>query len=507
MRLAATRGIRAAAAAEVKAEQLLARWGQTLPIGETIAPWRRRAAVLREAAAMLTGDSDKGPHMAATGPRIAERSRLPAGKRWRGSLGPSLFMTAVEVGAPSRDARREREAVGREVRRVAAMVAAQRAANDLPPRVGLAEGLADPSEMTRVLLIQAAAELWALGTSAAARRDGSERLVALGALPAVALNPRDPLGRSIAEGVESRPGRAGFAALIQDHGSRLPPDLVSCAKSQPISRAHGFRGLTAAGRRSIRDATALLSDYPGCCGFGTITLPDEEAEAITRDQLARFQSVWMQFARRALIAAGLPPLVVLVAEFHPNRRTISGAPVLHWHYAYLGRTTAEADWCIDTGRWHRLIRWAWSAAFGRPRPHTYGCRVEKVRKDPGRYMSKYLSKARSDCTRFVGTEHERCIPRQWWGWSGELRDLVRAARIRPPSGFLRWCCRWRRELEELGECLAGDIRIGDEGPRVGVWFGWADAGAIDRAVARWLEDEMQRVDVAAARDMWEEEGP
>lgn len=434
-------------------------------------------------------------------------SRLPAGKRWRGSLGPSLFMTAVESIPPSNDSRREREAIGHHVRRCLRMTAEERARNDMPPRQSLSDGLADPDHVIRRALIDAACEDWSRGSSAATRRDAVSRLIDLGALPSVALRPSDPIGRVVAGSIRKAVGAHGFPALLQELPPGAVPDLVSRAKSPPASSAHGFRGLTAAGRRSIRDAAALLAEKPGCVGFGTITLTDREAESCTRDQLATFQTRWMEFAARALRAAGMSPLVVLVAEIHPNRRTMAGGPVLHWHYAYLGREDPWDDWAVPKERWHRVIRWAWSAAFGYPRPHTFGCRVEKCRKPPGRYLSKYLSKTRSDCERWRGTEWERCIPKQWWAWTGVLRGMVQSVRVRPPAAFLRWCYRWRHELALLGECSTGPICIGEDGPTVGQWFGWSSEEALDRAIEGWIGDELRTIDASDGGLDWREFGP
>lgn len=435
------------------------------------------------------------------------RCSRPGGKRWRGSLGPSLFMTAIESAPPSCDTRREREAAGRHIARVLRMTAEQRAQNDLPPPASVREGMEDPGTGMVRLMVEAAAEDLAQGPSELCRENAARRLVQLGAIPPVALRPTEPIGRAIAEAIRRPLGASGFAALLREFGSRLSPDLVSRAKSHVAPSAHGFRGLTASGRRCIRDACALLAEMPGQVGFGTITLPDADAETCTRDQLARFQSAWMQYAREGLRRVGLPPLVVMVAELHPKRRLLSGAPVLHWHYAYVGRADPQEAWRLGKADWHRFIRWAWSAAFGHPRPHTFGCKVEAARKDPGRYLSKYLSKTRSDCERFRGTENERCIPKQWWAWTGELRTLTLATRCRPPAAFLRWCVRWRNELQCLGECLTGPVQLGEGGPVVGAWFGWASTEALDRAIDGWIAAEFGRLDAAGLGIPWKEAPP
>ena len=270
--------------------------------------------------------------------------------------------------------------------------------------------------------------------------------------------------------------------------------LAGCSGLDPRTKSaqggtpHGFRGLTVAGRRAIRDGAALMGADPGTVVFLTVTLPPDVAETATREQVATFQSRLLFFIRRALVGAGLEPLAVLVAELHPNRRTLAGGPVVHWHAAIRGRGSIGEDWALSLGRWRRVVSQAHRSAFGHHRRDWRGCRVEAARQDPGRYLSKYLSKGCSNPARFRGTHWERCIPRQWWSWTGELRGLVQGCRWRPPSGFLRHCCRWRDDLEAAGVAESGEIVVGD-GMTVGVWFRFRDLGALQLAIESWALEE------------------
>lgn len=273
--------------------------------------------------------------------------------------------------------------------------------------------------------------------------------------------------------------------------------LDSDAKSPPTSSPHGFKGLTVAGRRAIRDATAVLAEQRDTLAFWTVTLPPAAAEACNREKLATFQRRLIEFARRALRKRGVDPLVVLVAEFHPHRKALDGGPIVHWHACVKARQSPTDPWALSVADWHRVVRWAHSAAFGEARGHTKGCRIEPARKDPGRYLSKYLTKARSDCERFRGTRWEGCVPKQWWLWTGELRALVQQCRIKPPASFLRWCCRWADALQDLGEAHSELIQIGEDGPVVGRWFAFTSEEALDRAIAAWLEDVLGLVDAVS----------
>ena len=367
---------------------------------------------------------------------LVAASRLPAGRRWRGRLGPSLFMTAVEVAPPVAGMREHGEAEGRRARRLLAMTAEQRARNDLPPSIGTD--------------------------------------------PAGASDRRQP---------------------IRDHCrvAAAATALVPSANSaQPIG-AHGFRGLPAAARRSIRDAGAVLDAEYGSLAFFTVTLPPDAAACATRETVATFQSRLLFLLRRQLVRLGLPPLVLLVAEMHPGRRSLDGAPVPHWHGVLKVAHRPYERWTFRKEDFNRAVLQAHRIAFGFRRGHTQRLQLVPQKTGAARYLSKYISKGSSDVESLRGELAGRMVPRQWWSWTGELRGLVGACRVRPPSGFLRWCVRWRRELADLGEATTGEVQIGDDGPIVGCWFGWRSEAALDRALRAWIESEMGQVDRAMAR--------
>lgn len=370
---------------------------------------------------------------------VVGATRLPAGKRWRGRLGPGLFMTAVEAAPPARSMREHGEALGRQARRLLRMTLEQRARNDLPPGLGT-----DPAQAEQ----------------------------------------RRPLIRDWA-------ARAAAATA-----------LVPCAKSAQGPNPHGFNGLPASGRRSIKDAGAVLDEHYGSLGFFTATLTPETAATATRAQIAEFQTRLLFLLRRTLVRLGLPPLVLLVAEMHPGRRALDGAAVPHWHGVVKTAPAPFATWLFRKEQFNRCVLQAYRIAFGHRRGHVQRLQLLPQRTGSARYLAKYMSKASSDVRHLKGTQTGRMVPRQWWAWTGELRRMVGACRIRPPAAFLRWCIRWRHELVELGEVSTGDLRIGEDGALVGAWFGWRNEEALDRAIRTWIESEMLLIDRSTGPPGW-----
>lgn len=373
--------------------------------------------------------------------------------RFCGWLGPSRFMTAVERAAHSDRGRRELERLGRAAQRALGLDLERRARNDLDPPRSLRDALAAPMGRFADLLRQGLAEGARVG-DAATKRLCRERL----ADPAVTA-------------------------------------LVPGATSTQAPREQGWKGLTASGRRSIRDAGAVLDDAYGTLAFVTATLTEDVAATATRDQIAAFQNRLLFLVRRVQARYKLPPLALLVCEVHPSRRALDGALVPHWHGVIRVAHNPFERWVLRKADWNRCVQQAWRMAFGRSRPHTQRLAMLPQKTGAARYLAKYMAKGCSAVESLQGTLQGRMIPKQWWTWTGELRALVRACRISPPSAFLAWCCRWWQELCDLGEVASsGPVQIGSDGAHVGRWFVWASEAAIDHAIERWAGEELARLE-------------
>lgn len=365
-------------------------------------------------------------------------------------------MTAVERQAAGDRGRAELERLGRHCRRVAAWNPEQRARNDLPPAVTVAEGLRAPAGRFADLL-----------------REG------------------------LAEGLQH--GDKATRAHCAARGAAVAATaLVSGQKSAQSPSGHGWRGLTTPGRRAIRDAGAVLDEHYGTLAFVTATLTDATASTATRAQIATFQSRLLFFVRRTQERRGLPPLVLLVCEMHPGRRAADQALVPHWHAVIRVSHAPFQRWAFRKEDWNRCVLAAYRAAFGHSRPHTQRLAMLPQKTGAAKYLAKYLGKGSSDVAHLRDQQAGRMVPRQWWAWTGELRAAVLACRLRPPSAFLRWCCRWWLELVEAGDVVSTDlVQIGEDGPIIGRWFQWASEEALDTAIEAWIGEELARLDSLA----------
>lgn len=373
-----------------------------------------------------------------------------------GRLGPSLFMTAIERRDARTGAVARLETLGRHQRRVAAMGAMARAVNGLDAPVPLREALQAPTGPFAALLAEGL-------------REGAEH--------------------------GDRATRAHCRQRLADPAATA---LVPCAKWAHPSNGHGWRGLTAAGRRSIRDAGGVLDANYGSLGFFTVTLPGPAAELASRAQVAEFQRRLLFLLRRRLVQLRLRPEVLLVAEMHPSRRLIDGAYVPHWHGVIRVSHRPYERWSFRKEDFNRAVLAAHRLAFGSPRGHTQRLQLLPQKTGAARYLSKYMAKGSVDLSGAAGTPMGRLCPRQWWSWTGELRELVLQCRLRPPSPFLRWSIRWRRELQDLGALASsGSITVGDDGAEIGVWVVWASEDALDQAMEAWLAEELATRDCQA----------
>ena len=283
---------------------------------------------------------------------------------------------------------------------------------------------------------------------------------------------------------------------------------------------YGLKGMPAAGRKSVWRALALLEDRRACLSFWTITLPPRALDLMGRlGTLPVFQDRIRKLLVRMLRRAGLPDLVVGVAELQPKRTRASGRPCPHWHIVFVGKKSGFSDWSFEPAELDEVIAVAAAGAgLGRIDVRSAG-RVEPVYKSVRAYMSKYMTKGSGDCSSWVGSEWEELIPRQWWFWTRAMREWVELHVFPLDPAFVLWVHEYRAELQGRG--LASFRLLDLPDPRApATWeVNWlsVDHFASLLAVwqlARWDDDFCRRARLECAyqavsargRDAWQTSG-
>ena len=255
-------------------------------------------------------------------------------------------------------------------------------------------------------------------------------------------------------------------------GLGLAPDRNS---ENPVR--NGLRGLTGFGRKQVRRGCALLEADRACLGFWTVTLPPAAMAEVQRlDCWDRFQNALRHRLVELLQRAGLPPLVVGVAELHPERSRREGRPCPHLHIAFLAKRNRWHCWALDRWRLDAAIRQALGRCGIVGVDVSAAGKLVGVRKSVGRYLSKYMTK--EGPLAGVWGRTFQGMPRQWWFMSRPLLRRVVETTIPIPDGFLGWLHEHREALALSGALRCGCVdRLPPRAPAV-FWIAWSDAGPL-----------------------------
>ena len=221
--------------------------------------------------------------------------------------------------------------------------------------------------------------------------------------------------------------------------------LVGCAESVQRDcppRRYGLNGLTATGRRRLTAGCCLLEERRRLLSFWTITLPPEVmVELLELDSWHVFQNAIRHRLVRRLEQRGLQPLVLAVAELHPERSIEAGQALPHLHVLFQGKAVGATTWALDRADLDELIVLALAAAGVVVESLPWAGNVQAIRKSVRRYLSKYVSKS-SHVFKGVGflamIGDPRLCPRQWWFMSRPLLAMIEAATRCLPAEFLAW---------------------------------------------------------------------
>jgi hypothetical protein len=151
---------------------------------------------------------------------------------------------------------------------------------------------------------------------------------------------------------------------------------------------------------------------------------------------------------RKLEQRGIEPLVLAVAELHPDRSRAAGQALPHLHVLFQGRPDGRSSWALHTAELDALIVVALEAAGVSVNSLPAAGNVQAIRKSVRRYLSKYVAKAprqgaASGDLSMLGDP--RLCPRQWWFMSRPLLLLIEAATRALPAEFFAWLIDRARE--------------------------------------------------------------
>jgi hypothetical protein len=204
--------------------------------------------------------------------------------------------------------------------------------------------------------------------------------------------------------------------------------LVNLRKNH--NRPRGSHGITAHGRRVVRQGAHLLEELVGRPGlsFLTCTLPGKTLEECRAANLAwpEIMRRFLQELRRELLRRGAPGWFIGCTEIQPERYQSTGQPWPHLHIVFVGRT--GKPWLISpskaTNLWGRVV----NAVLGIPMDDLRWATTIKPLKGPkpvGKYLAKYMSKGSQDIAKVLDTDPDFPLPRAWHHCSHDLNELIR----------------------------------------------------------------------------------
>ena len=237
---------------------------------------------------------------------------------------------------------------------------------------------------------------------------------------------------------------ASLAAFLGGEAAGLVEGVCSDAPSQKITIPKGMGGLTRHGAREVEQFCRVVRQDRGLYGIWTVTLPPQAAAALDGIErgFSRFQAVLRRRFSEALARAcrrerGRTPCLphwCFVVE--PQK---SGRP--HLHFVFRSRSRMGRCWLLAAGSLDRLIQNAINVVTGSTVDCAAAGNIQSLRKDPGRYLSKYLTKtvgrSAADCVLSHGWS-VNLVPSQWWGLSSTARALLDRYTFEIPDCFVGW---------------------------------------------------------------------
>lgn len=255
----------------------------------------------------------------------------------------------------------------------------------------------------------------------------------------------------------------------------------------------GLSGLPANGRKSVWRALALLEEMRPLLSFWTISLPPEAMEQLgASGQLPAFQDRLRQELIRLLQRAGLPALVVGVAELQPKRSQREGRPCPHWHVVFQGRRNRGSSWALKPEQLDGVILSALATAGVSVSDLQTAGNVQQVKRSVRAYLSKYMTKGSGDVAPWRGdASHENLIPHRWWFWSRPLRAWVIEHIFPIAFSFLAWVHEHREQLGARALARFRQLELSDPAAPITWEVNWLSCDRLGALIYLWQSDEWE----------------
>lgn len=244
-------------------------------------------------------------------------------------------------------------------------------------------------------------------------------------------------------------------------GGGAPLGLSKRLNSQNRSRS-GISGISASGRRFLKDSLLLMDDFRERLGFWTVTLRDEDyREMAGRRIWPIFQRRVIDLLLRELRDHGDEALAVGAVEIGALRTRRTKRPMPHIHIVSTGwgKKRSNGRWLCSPEVMDHIVAKAAQYAGLKSRLRPSASTIQPVRKSCHSYLSKYLTKDPSPELMDLSDGWDELIPRQWWQASAEARALVHGHLCRLPAAFAAFLVQRQKELEAAALVLAHPIQI------------------------------------------------
>lgn len=217
----------------------------------------------------------------------------------------------------------------------------------------------------------------------------------------------------------------------------VPPKLGSGAESSQPSKRYGLKGITAHGRKMLRNAGHILDTVAKkgkgyMVQMGTLTIPSLESEQMKiigerwNDIVRRF----FQECRRRYLRFGKIFDYASCTEIQPERWENYREVGLHVHFLFVSFRINKRMWSLPDNWVRSVWRRCLVRYVGENRvPANLNYRREAVSRSSAAYLAKYASKGTQFIEEVAREVGEGCLPSQWWSMNSRLKKCIKAHTI------------------------------------------------------------------------------